>query len=182
VLTHGAQADARTEAPGARNLVAFRPGLDSVPVPLVATAEYAEMDPAVSRDGRWLAYVSNETGRNEVYVRPFPDVGAAKVQISTSGGASPLWSRDGKELFFVNAARNMVAVRFESGSRFRVTGRTELFRIPPGSPPLGVSVIDIAPDNRFLMARNLTAAVVSGPASVVLVQNFSEELKRLVPR
>jgi len=70
---------------GNRDIVAFRPGVDSVAVPLLVE-EYDEKQPACSPDGRWLAYVSNETGSDEVYVRPFPDVDDFKFPVSTNGG------------------------------------------------------------------------------------------------
>ena len=76
---------------------------DTAPVPLVASP-FTELQPALSRDGRWLAYTSNESGTNEVYVRPFPDTGRGPVQVSNGGGAEPRWSPDGREVFFLDAA------------------------------------------------------------------------------
>jgi serine/threonine-protein kinase len=171
--------------PGARDLALFRPGVDQAAAPLLATAEYAEQDPRVSPDGRWLAYVSNETGRDEVFVRPFPEVDAAKVQVSAGGGFGPLWSRDGRELFYVDLAGNMVAVRLDASAEFRVTARDVLFAIPAEYVRgAGNSSIDIAPDGqRFLVGRSLTATGSEDEAPrMVLVKNFSEELRRRVPR
>jgi serine/threonine-protein kinase len=173
-------------APGGRDLMLVRPG-DSAPVPLVTTSQYAEQGPSLSPDGRWLAYTSNETGTDEVFVRPFPDVGAAKVQVSSDGGIHPLWSRDGRELFYVDGARFLVSVRFETGSAFRPTSHQPLFEIPPDySFGAGITTIDIAPDGqRFLMGRS---AGVGGadPAilasRIVVVFNFDDELRRRVPR
>ena len=70
---------------GARDIVGFRPGVDSVAIPLIATTQFSEQDPALSPDGRWLAYTSDVTGRNEVYVSPFPDVDSGRVPVSTNG-------------------------------------------------------------------------------------------------
>lgn len=171
--------------PGTRDLAVFRPGVEQAATLLVATAEYSEQDPRVSPDGRWLAYVSNETGRDEVFVRPFPEVDAAKVQVSVGGGFGPLWSSAGRELFYVDLASNMVAVRFDASAEFRVTARDVLFAIPTGYVRgVGNSSIDIAPDGqRFLMGRSLRGPVSEGEAPrMVLVQNFSEELRRRVPR
>ncbi len=173
--------------PGARDLHRLRPGLDSASVPLLATSQYAEQDPRVSLDGRWLAYTSNETGRNEIFVRPFPDVEAGKVQVSVSGGDSPIWSREGRELFYVDAAGNMVSVLFEAGSTFRVTRQAPLFAIPTGiMQAMGASMVDVAPDGqRFLMGRSLAAAGAADDADaprLTLVKNFDEELRRRVPR
>ena len=80
---------------GGRDLYGLRPGIDSGPVPLIAT-EFEEYSPALSPDGRWLAYVTNESGRRDVYVRPFPNVDSAKWQVSTDGGEEPLWANSGR--------------------------------------------------------------------------------------
>src|SRR5262249_38940792 len=72
---------------------------DRKPFPFLQTP-FAESGGRFSPDGKWVAYQSNESGRSEVYVQPFPGPGA-KFQISTDGGANPLWRRDGKELFFL---------------------------------------------------------------------------------
>ena len=186
VLRVGAVAPAAADPPGARDLFVFRPGIDETPRPLLTSPDYAEADPAFSRDGRWLAYVSNETGRNEVFVRPFPDVGAGKFQVSTNGGASPRWSHGGRHLFYVDEARNMIEVAFEAGSSFRVLERTTLFTMPAAFAPsiAGNNVMDIAPgDDRFLTGRNLTGNLAAASdLSLVLVQNFAEELRRRMPR
>jgi len=75
----------------------------------VLTGPAAELRPALSPDGRWLAYQSDESGRFEIYVRPFPDVQRAKVQVSAEGGTSPVWRADGRELFFASAG-SLIAV------------------------------------------------------------------------
>jgi hypothetical protein len=72
--------------------------VDSAAVPLVATPTFWEQAPAISRDGRWLAYSSNETGRHEIFVRPFPDVSGGKWQVSSGGGINPVWVPDGADL------------------------------------------------------------------------------------
>ena len=68
-----------------------------------------EFEAALSPDGRWMAYVSTETGRQEVFVRPFPEVEAGKWQVSTAGGTSPVWAHSGQELFFVNGDREVMS-------------------------------------------------------------------------
>jgi serine/threonine-protein kinase len=173
--------------PGARDLHRFRPASDTFPTPLLSTSSYAEQDPALSPDGRWLAYTSNETGRSEVFVRPFPDVEAGKVQVSTNGGSGALWSRDGTELLYPDAAGNLVAVRFTTTQGFRVTAQATLFPIPPGIVRAqGANTIDVTPDGqRFLMGRSLTAAGSTDDADaprLVLMKNFAEELRQRVPR
>jgi hypothetical protein len=77
--------------------------------------------PTFSPNGRWVAYSSDESGRAEVYVRPFPDTKAFKRQVSVAGGEAPRWSHDGRELYFVDASRYMVAVPVAPGETF-VTG------------------------------------------------------------
>ena len=83
---------------------------------------FDETEPAFSPDGRWIAYASNESGRYEVYVRPFPGgapSGSGKWQISTGGGFHPIWSRDGRELFYETLSDNRIMVRHLHGeSRF----------------------------------------------------------------
>jgi Tol biopolymer transport system component len=174
------------EVPGTRDLMVFSPGVDSTPRPLLASPEWAEADPAFSRDGRWLAYVSNETGEDQVFVRPFPNVEAAKIQVSRNGGASPRWSHGGEHLFYVDPNGTMVEVAFEADAGFRVLERTSLYTAAPASAPVraGINVLDVAPgDERFLTARMLTGNLVGfGQLRLVLVQNFAEELRRRVPR
>ena len=169
---------------GGRDILAMRPGVDSVPLPLLAS-ELDEAGPALSPDGRWLAYNSDETGRYEVFVRPFPDVNAGKWQVSTEGGHGPLWAHSGRELFFVNNAFEMVAAQVETESGFRVRERQTLFAIPPGYEGRGnnsfiVGLYDIASDDeRFLMVRPFQDAEETSN-ELILVQNFFEELKRRV--
>jgi Tol biopolymer transport system component len=75
---------------------------DLKPIPLIKTG-FNEVDGAVSPDGRWLAYVSNETGRYEIYLTTFPP-SSTKLSVTSDGGCDPIWSRDGRELFYVNSS------------------------------------------------------------------------------
>ena len=166
------------------DIVGFRPGVDSAAIPLVASPEFSEQSPALSPNGRWLAYTSDRTGRREVYVTPFPDVDSDPVSVSRAGGQAPLWAHNGRELFFVDAQGGLVAAGVEADSVFRILQRETLFTI--GSEYLlleGIDFHDIRPDDeQFLMVR---AAVVSGESNgdtrFILVQNFFEELKERVP-
>ena len=165
------------------DIIGLRPGEDGEAVPLVVSDRFNERDPAVSRDSRWLAYVSNETGRNEVFVRPFPNVNDGKWPISNGGGVEPVWAHNGRELFFRNRATNEIAVATFSttGNSFELGSVTPLFRMPGifynGLMP---RVYDVALDDQsFLMTRPVDPQ--SGATSLILVQNFFEELKRLVP-
>jgi Tol biopolymer transport system component len=176
-----------------RDILAVRPGVDSVARPLLVE-EYGEGAPALSPAGRWLAYNSNETGRYEVYVRPFPDVDADKVLVSTAGGIAPLWAHSGSELFYVDGDNNMVAATLEADPGLRVLERQTLFPVPPGTMPRGnqyvTGLYDITPDDqRFLMARvYVDPNAEDGPEQVaapsaprlILVQSFFEVLKEQV--
>ncbi len=167
---------------GLRDILAFRPGEDSAAIPLVATPEFAEGAPALSPDGRWLAYSSNETGSYEVFVRPLPDVNSARVRVSRDGGLGPLWAHSGRELFFVDEDRGLVAAQFDPGSG-QVLAQETLFTIPAGyqvSP--GDNFYDITSDDqRFLMVRPYEGEGEAAATEVIVVENFFEELKERVP-
>ncbi len=109
ITEDGAWFVARASSAGGQDIVGYRLGGDSVPVPLVAT-NASETAPAVSPDGRWLAYVSDESGNDEVYVRPFPNTGDGRTQVSTGGGEAPKWARDGRHLFYLSTSRVMGGV------------------------------------------------------------------------
>ena len=94
--------------------------------PLVRTT-FDESNAEISPDGRWLAYQSNESGSNEVYVRPFPDVNGGRWQISTGGGQQPLWARSGEELFYRAPSGALVAVKIERARSFTAGAATKLF-------------------------------------------------------
>lgn len=87
----------------AGDIFAIQLGVDSAAVLLVAT-EFLERSPALSADGRWLAYASDASGRSEIYVRPFPEVGSALVQVSTNGGTEPVWAHNVRQLFYRSAS------------------------------------------------------------------------------
>jgi serine/threonine-protein kinase len=163
---------------GNGDIMGIRPGVDTVPRALVATPA-EELSPAVSFDGRWIAYSSNETGRREVFVRPFPQTGDARYQISSSGGTNPTWNRNGRELFYLDAEGNMVAVPVIAGATFQTGQPSVLFRAAPyESNPWG-RMYDVAPDGqRFVMIRGETDAAVH----VVIVFNFLAELQQQMAR
>ena len=142
---------------------------------------FEENNPELSPDGRWLAYQSNESGRSEIYVRPFPDVDARRWQISTAGGTRPLWSRDGRELFYLVGSGTIMAVPVEMTQTF-AAGRPEIV-VEGDYAAVGVGrAYDVSPDGRrFLMVKNVDAGGEAPPAQIVLVQHWFEELKALVP-
>ena len=111
---------------------------------------------SLSSDGKWLAYVSNESGEHEVIVQPFPDPSGGKWQISTRGGIYPRWRRDGSELFYVDSEDRLVAVPVTTSRDFSPGRETTLFSLPRGAPrvPIGAAYpYDVAPNGqRFLVS------------------------------
>ena len=167
---------------GGRNIRGRRLNADTALVPLVAT-RFDEEAIALSPDGRWLAYQSDESGRNEVFVRPFPQTDAAKRQVSRGGGTSPLWSRDGRELFFLSAEREMLSARVtQAGAAdtpIEFARPTVLFRVPDellGYEYAFYTPWDVAPDGRFLMARNRPDSD-DAPSRIVIAEHWLAELQ-----
>jgi Tol biopolymer transport system component len=152
--------------------------------PLVQTPA-AERNGMVSPDGRWLAYEANDSGSFEIYVRPYPDVESGRWQVSTGGGTRPLWSRDGKELFYVSPANALMRVGVERAASWAATTPTLLLKDGSVMTP-GVNLgrnYDISPDDqRFLVVKPVNASnAPNAPPQLVVVQHFDEMLKRLVP-
>jgi serine/threonine-protein kinase len=136
---------------------------------------FDERGASFSRDGRWLAYTSNESARDEIYVRPFPGPGP-KWQISTGGGSEPVWARNGGELFY-RSGDKMMAVAVSTTPTFQAQKPRVLFEGEYERPDLMTSY-DVAPDGRFAMVRGETQ---SAPSTLHVVLNWFEELKRRVP-
>jgi serine/threonine-protein kinase len=142
--------------PGNREL--WRMPLDVVgePVRLLQTPA-DEVAPALSPDGRWLAYASNESGRYEIYVRPYPGMGARYV-VSLEGGTEPAWSPRGGELFYRSGAA-LIAAEVRAGTTFEVLRRTTLFTNGDYAADPTHPGYDVMPDGRnFVMVRNLGGA------------------------
>jgi Tol biopolymer transport system component len=140
------------------------------PVPLRET-EFNECYGRVSPDGRWLAYESNDTRRNEVYVVGFPSLNG-HWHVSVDGGRYPVWSRDGRELYFVGANNKMMAVEIKPGPQFEAGVPKPLFDVPLGS---GNPSYDVSADSRFLIA---TPVEQSGAAPMTVVLNWQAALKK----
>jgi eukaryotic-like serine/threonine-protein kinase len=143
---------------------------------------YAEFSP----DGKWIAFTSNESGRNEVYVTPYPGPGP-RVLVSAGGGHSSAWTRSGRELIYLSplgpndaAPYAVTAVSFEPGSPPTIGSPQKLFETPMG---LSASVrgYDVARDgSRLLMVQPQPREPLK-PSEIVLVQNWFGELVRRAP-
>jgi serine/threonine-protein kinase len=147
--------------------------------PFLRTA-FNEGGPTFSPDGHWLAYISDESGRQEIYVQPYPGSGG-KYQISTEGGSEPAWNRNGRELFYRSGAK-MMAVELATQPTFSAGKPKVLFegRYFAIQPPLTGTAYDVSPDGqRFLMVKENEAA--TSRMQINVVQNWFEELKRRVP-
>jgi serine/threonine-protein kinase len=176
-----ARVGGNTNQRGGRDIMGIRPGVDSVAGPLVANPNYDEAAPALSPDGKWLAYESDETGTTEVYLRPFPNTDGGRWQVSLNGGQAPLWARSGRELFFVDGRRNMVAIPVAGGVSPGLGEPRTLFAMGADlylGNPEHYTPFDISLDGqRFLMARQVRVATPGRAPPFVLVENWFEELK-----
>ena len=150
--------------------------------PLVHST-FNERNGIISPDGRWLAYEANESGRFEVSVRPFPNVDSGHWQVSTNGGTRPIWTRSGQELVYVSPTGALMGVGVAGGPSWAATTPTLL--VKEGyftNPPWWGRMYDISADGqRFLMLKEAGADGTAAPVSIIVVQHWGEELKRLVP-
>jgi serine/threonine-protein kinase len=140
-------------------------------VRVLLDGEFAQLDPQVSPDGRYLAYQADETGRFEVYVRPYPGVDGGRWPVSTTGGTSPRWSLDGRELFYYDGTGLVSVPVATGGATFSMNRSTRLFPVQVFGGRLGPDY-EIGRDGRFLF-------IVPGPpvqardAHVVFVQGWA---------
>ena len=136
---------------------------------------YREASGEISPDGRWLAYQSNESNRNEIYVRAFPARDERRWLVSVGGGVKPLWARDGRELFYLNGA-SLMSVRVQTTPAFSAAAPTKMFDGQYFAGILG-RTYDVSPDGtRFLMIKNASDSTAT-PADMVVVLNWTEELE-----
>ena len=151
---------------------------DSSAKPYLATPAN-EVEPNFSPNGKWIVYWSNESGGNrEVYVRPYPESSGGVWKISSGGGDKVLWSADGKKIYYRNGGNEMYSVDVTSGDVFSNGNPKKIFAGNYFVSPGGRS-FDIHPDgDRFIMIQPS-----EGPQEqkIFVIQNFSEEIKRLVP-
>jgi dipeptidyl aminopeptidase/acylaminoacyl peptidase len=158
------------------NASGWKPGRPTV----FLNTPFAEHEPMFSPDGRWLAYSSNETGRSEVYVRPFPGPGG-KWQISTAGGAFPTWSRTKHELFYGNNGQIMVAPYEVEGDSFRAE-QPRLWSNGRYMVNGAMRMFDLHPDGeRFALAPVTQTPGGAKQDKIVFIMNFFDELRRITP-
>ena len=134
-------------------------------------SQFTKSQPVFSPDGKWVAYASNETGRNEVYAVPYPGTGG-KSQVSSGGGAAPRWAAKGRELFYSNGDK-LMAVDVETGATFRAQTPKILFEKS--------GLWDVSPDGRRFLMFKQAAAAQGPPPELRVVLNWFEELRRRSP-
>jgi Tol biopolymer transport system component len=135
------------------------------PVPLLQT-QFNESWAKVSPDGRWFAYTSDETGASEVYVQSFPSLGG-KWKVSVDGGSRPVWSRDGKELFYISRNQKLMTAAVKAGSRFETSTPKPLLDAQVGSSRL----FDVSPDGQRFLVINPIEEPAAPPMTVVVNWN-----------
>jgi hypothetical protein len=183
---------------GVQNVMMLTLDQDRKAQALVQT-RFSERNAEISPDGHWLAYEALDSGQSQIYVRPFPDVNGGRWQVSTAGGAGPLWARSGRELFYHAPTGALAGVRVEPGATWKASTPTNVFNgqyFYPGTAVVGTAfgrTYDVSPDGRrFLMIKpgpsdlNNQGTLPAQPTrrreeGLVIVQHWDEELKRLVP-
>ncbi len=158
--------------PSQRDIFYTRPHPDSVGYELAVT-EADEFAPTLSPNGRWLAYVSDASGREEIVVQPFPGPGR-RTQVSFDNGFEPRWAHSGRELFYRNAAGDLVAADVTTGPEFSVGARRVLFSAKRFLNDRNATLYEVAPDDqRFLFIE----PVSGGDISWKLVRGFLSEVE-----
>ena len=160
---------------GVRDLYARRLTGDTTRI-TVAAGPADEYMPALSPDGRWIAYVSLESGREEVYVRPFPQVERARWQVSPAGGSSPVWAHSGRELFYIAPGDTLMAARVVGTPDFEVTGHQSLFSTRPFAFQPWHQAFGVRPGDRTFVMLQRTSS--SGPETrrLTVVLNWFTEV------
>ena len=143
------------------------------PEPFLVTP-FIEQTTRISPDGRWLAYVSDESGGFETYVRPFPGPGG-KWRVSTGGGYNPVWSRKAQELFYASGEGMMVA-SYSANREVFVAGKPRLW-----AAKKDLGDFDLAPDGKRFVVVQPEASEPKGPVHVTFLLNFFDELRRRAP-
>jgi Tol biopolymer transport system component len=145
------------------------------PLPYLQT-NANESSPRLSPNGQWLAYQSDETKRNEIYLTTFPQPGG-RWQVSANGGSTPVWSRDGKELFYIGADGKMNAVEVKVGPKFDAGVPRTLFDVHM-TGGLNGTFYDVGKDGRFLIPVPAVPAGQGGTEPITVVVNWTVGLKK----
>jgi serine/threonine-protein kinase len=141
-----------------------------------------EIRPSFCPDGRWIAYGSNESGNDEIYVRPFRAGSAKKWPISSGGGSVAFWSNNNRELFYRTPDLRIMVVDYTANGDSFVAGKPRLWSERPFFDP-GVPNLDLAPDGKRFAVLTLPEAAggEKGSVHVTMLQNFFDEVKRRIP-
>jgi hypothetical protein len=159
--------------PGAADIFAVRPGVEMTPIPL-ATTKFPELAPSLSPDGNWLAYASEETGKEEIFIVPFPDAHSGKWSVSPNGGSEPLWSASGDELFYRDLRGNLIAVEIATQPNLSIGASKILFNARAYLRSGLHRSYDVASDGEeFIMVREVEEVE---PGEVIVVENWFAEL------
>ena len=153
---------------------------DRGPKPYLQT-EFNESQGRFSPDGKFIAYRSDASGRDEIYVQPFPTASGGKWTISTGGGVAPRWRRDGKELFYISADSKMMAVEVSTDPVFKAGVPKPLFQAPiwGGGQTNNVTRYDVTADGKkFLMISAPPEANAPAASPIILVMNWTALLKK----
>lgn len=143
-----------------------------------------ERNSELSPDGRFLAYQTNESGRSEIYVRPYPQTVNGRWQVSTTGGAQPGWTHDGHELLYLDGSGHLTMVPVDpAGTSFRAGVASTLLSSNAYGGGFAWRSYDVSQDGRrFLMIKYVSAGSdAEPPANFVVVEHWTEELNRLLP-
>ena len=147
-------------------------------VPLLEVKDAAVNSGKVSPDGRWMAYVSDESGKLEIYITSFPKP-AGKLQVSAAGGVTPRWRHDGKELYYLAPDKNLMAAELkDTGGSLQVVSTRPLFEVPQVlyMTAAGVTQYDVSRDGTLFAVDSVNTEASSAPLSLVL--NWPAELKK----
>ncbi len=155
------------------NIYYFKPGVDETARPWLATP-FDEFSPRFSPDGKWIVYVSSESGDDEVFVRPFPGPGS-RVQISSGGGDEPVWSRDGRQIFYRSGDMVVEADILGAGASLSLGARRPVWPLTtPSDEVRGSATYDVSPDGQ----RIIFAQPTGSEQKLVVIQNWFTEVRR----
>jgi eukaryotic-like serine/threonine-protein kinase len=142
-------------------------GGDDKPMPYLES-QARKYSAQLSPDGRWLAYVTNESGSAQIVVQSFPDPKISKVVVSRNGGTDPRWRRDGRELFYIAADGKLMAVPVKTGDTFEARTETALFQmpLPSGTATIGLFRYDVAADGKRFLIISPVDTTDTAPSTV----------------